>query len=117
MRHSCDLNHVRCGGWFVAKLKPGASWRSVDAVMPLVRYTVMRMALFAATVVVLYIAGARSMILLVSALVISMLLSYIVLRSQRVAATTAIADRIETRRAATQAKRQQESDEDAESAN
>ena len=56
-------------------------------------YTVLRFGLFIVTFVVLYLAGARSFLLLALAILISGVLSYFLLTSQRVAMSGAITRR------------------------
>jgi hypothetical protein len=57
-------------------------------------YTVLRLGLFAAAFVLLYLAGARSFLLLVLAALISMAISYFVLSPQRTAMANAISARM-----------------------
>jgi cell division protein FtsW (lipid II flippase) len=57
-------------------------------------YTVLRLALFAVVFGVLYVAGARSILLLALAILISGVLSYFVLNSQRAAMSGAISRRV-----------------------
>ncbi len=55
-----------------------------------IRYTLMRLVLFAAAFGLLYLAGARSFLLLALAILISGVLSYFLLASQRAAMAGAI---------------------------
>ncbi len=64
------------------------------------RYTLMRLALFAVALLGLAGLGARGLLLVVLAIAVSMALSYLLLRRQRDALATAIAARIEHREAA-----------------
>jgi hypothetical protein len=64
------------------------------------RYTLLRLALFAVVLAGLAAAGARGLLLLALSLASSMALSYLLLRRQRDALATAIAERAEQRRAA-----------------
>ena len=57
-------------------------------------YTVLRLGLFAVALVLLYIAGARSLLLLVLAALISMVISYFVLSPQRTAMANTISARM-----------------------
>jgi cell division protein FtsW (lipid II flippase) len=59
-----------------------------------IRYTLMRLVLFAAVFVLLYVAGARSLLLLGLAVLISGVLSYFLLMSQRTAMSDAISRRV-----------------------
>jgi hypothetical protein len=59
-----------------------------------IRYTLMRLVLFAAVFGVLYLAGARSLLLLGLAILISGVLSYFVLMSQRTAMSDAISRKV-----------------------
>jgi hypothetical protein len=68
-------------------------------VPPVVTYTAGRIALFAVVGALLYLAGFRNFVLVLLALVISMPLSYLVLRRQREAFAAQVADRLEHRRA------------------
>jgi len=58
--------------------------------------TVLRLGLFAAAVMLLYLAGARSYLLLGLAALVSGVISYFVLSPQRNAMSTAIARRVGT---------------------
>ncbi len=61
------------------------------------RYTVLRIALFVAALAVLALLGASELTALVGAAVISLLLSYVLLRGPRDAAALAIAERTRAR--------------------
>jgi hypothetical protein len=63
------------------------------------RYTLLRLGLFAAALVLLALAGARGVLLLVLGVVISLALSYLLLARQRDAVARAIAERVEARAA------------------
>ncbi|MBL0887471.1 DUF4229 domain-containing protein [Myceligenerans indicum] len=67
--------------------------------MPLVIYTVLRLALFAGALGLLYVAGLRSWLLVGVAAVAAFALSYVLLSGPRDAAATWLADRRERRRA------------------
>lgn len=62
---------------------------------PAISYTINRLLLFAASMGVLYLLGARDLLLVVLAIVISGLLSYVVLVRQRDAMSAAVAARVE----------------------
>jgi hypothetical protein len=66
---------------------------------PAVTYTAGRIALFLAVGGLLYLVGFRAFLLLLLALVISMPLSYVVLRRQREAFAVQVGHRLERRRA------------------
>jgi uncharacterized protein DUF4229 len=57
-------------------------------------YTALRLGLFVAAFGLLYLAGARSLLLLGGAIVISGLISYFVLNRQRMAMSSAISRRV-----------------------
>jgi len=59
-----------------------------------IRYTLMRLILFAAVFGLLYLAGARSLLLLGLAILISGVLSYFLLMSQRTAMSSAISRKV-----------------------
>ena len=61
------------------------------------RYTVLRIALFVAALAVLALLGASQLTALVGAAVVSLLLSYVLLRGPRDAAALAIAERTRAR--------------------
>lgn len=58
-----------------------------------IRYTLMRLVLFAAVFGLLYLAGARSLLLVGLAIVLSGVLSYFLLMAQRTAMSDAISRR------------------------
>ena len=60
-------------------------------------YLLARLGLFAACAVVLDLLGAAPIVALLGGLVISLLLSYLLLRRLRVPATAAIAERVQAR--------------------
>jgi hypothetical protein len=66
---------------------------------PAVVYTAGRLALFLVVAAALYLVGFRAPLLLLLALVISMPLSYLVLRRQREAFAEQVARKVERRRA------------------
>ena len=68
---------------------------------PFLRYTALRLALLVAVVAVLALAGARGVLLVVLAAVVSMALSYVLLRRQRDAVAIALDERIRARQAGT----------------
>jgi hypothetical protein len=57
-------------------------------------YTVLRLGLFALVLLLLYAAGARSLLLLGGAILISGVISYLVLTRQRTAMASAIGKRV-----------------------
>jgi hypothetical protein len=65
--------------------------------MVVVRYTLLRLALFAAVLLVLSLAGARGVLLLALTVVVSMGLSYLLLRKQRDAVAAVVAERLAAR--------------------
>jgi hypothetical protein len=66
-------------------------------VTAVLKYTVLRIGLFAAALVILTLLGARELGALVGAAVISLLLSYVLLRGPREAAARAVAERTRAR--------------------
>lgn len=64
---------------------------------PLVRYSLFRILIFAATVLALYVAGLRDVWLLGTSVVVSALVSYLALTTFRHQATDVIARRVEAR--------------------
>jgi hypothetical protein len=66
--------------------------------LALVKYSVLRLALFVASLVVLYAVGVReSILMVVLAAFISLALSYLLLRKQRDAVALALSQRISSR--------------------
>lgn len=65
--------------------------------VPLLKYTVMRLALFIATLWLLHFLGASPVLSLIGAALVSFLLSYLVLRGPRTALAEQVAERIERR--------------------
>lgn len=61
---------------------------------PVVSFTVLRLALLAAVIAILYAVGARGLLLLVLGAVISMALSYVLLAGPRAAVTRQIEERV-----------------------
>ena len=57
-------------------------------------YTVLRLGLFVGVFLLLYLAGARSILLLGAAILISGLISYFLLNRQRMAMSSAISKRV-----------------------
>jgi len=57
-------------------------------------YTVLRLGLFVVVFVLLYLAGARSILLLAGAILISGLISYFALNAQRMAMSSIITKRL-----------------------
>jgi hypothetical protein len=68
-------------------------------ISPALTYTAGRIALFVVVGALLYLVGFRNFVLVLLALVISMPLSYVVLRRQREAFAVQVAGRLEHRRA------------------
>jgi hypothetical protein len=62
------------------------------------RYSLLRLALFGAVLGVLWVAGARGVLLAALAVAVSLALSYLLLRRQRDALAAAIAARVEAPR-------------------
>ncbi len=61
-------------------------------------YTVARLAVFAVVATVLYFVGLRSFVLVALALLVSLPLSYVLLRRQREALSTEVERRVDGRR-------------------
>jgi hypothetical protein len=61
------------------------------------RYSLLRLALFAVVLGALWVLGARGILLVALTVVVSLALSYLLLRRQRDALAAAIAARVETR--------------------
>ncbi|MDR2988733.1 MAG: DUF4229 domain-containing protein [Nocardiopsaceae bacterium] len=57
-------------------------------------YTVLRLGLFVVVFVLLYLAGARSILLLAGSILISGLISYFILNAQRTAMSSVITKRL-----------------------
>ncbi len=57
-------------------------------------YTALRLGLFVVAFLLLYLAGARSLLLLAAAILISGVVSYFVLNTQRTAMSSAVSKRI-----------------------
>ncbi|WP_369370913.1 DUF4229 domain-containing protein [Promicromonospora sp. Populi] len=68
--------------------------------MPLVIYTLLRVALFGAALGLLYLVGLRGWLLPLVAVVVALAVSYLTLRKPRDAATAWMAGRVERRAAA-----------------
>jgi hypothetical protein len=64
---------------------------------PVIRYSVYRMGLFVAAVAVVYLLGARGLLLLVLSLLVSLALSYVLLRGPRQDVARALQERTERR--------------------
>jgi hypothetical protein len=58
------------------------------------RYTLMRLAIFAAVLVLLFLAGARGILLAALTVAVSMALSYLLLARQRDAVAAVVAERV-----------------------
>lgn len=94
----CDFNHtgdlgltgLACSLWGVLTIE-------LEVVTPLVRYTVFRMAILFAVVVLGWLAGMRGALLIAVSLIVSMLVSYIVLRGPRLAATNSVEKAVQGR--------------------
>lgn len=71
--------------------------------MPLLTYSLLRLALFGAALGLLYVAGLRGWLLAVVAVVVALALSYLTLRKPRDAAAQWMATRAERRAAAREA--------------
>lgn len=71
--------------------------------MPLLTYSLLRLALFGAALGLLYVAGLRGWLLPVVAVVVALTLSYLTLRKPRDAAARWMATRAERRAAAREA--------------
>jgi hypothetical protein len=69
-------------------------------VNPVAKYTLLRLGLFVACLAALYAVGGNGWLVLVLAAVISLALSYVLLRRQREEMAEAIADRVQTRHSA-----------------
>jgi hypothetical protein len=67
-------------------------------VVPLLKYTVLRLALFVASMWLLYLLGAGVLVAVIGAAVLSFLLSYVLLRGPRDQLAAVIARRAERRR-------------------
>jgi membrane protein implicated in regulation of membrane protease activity len=67
-------------------------------VLPLLKYTVLRLALFIGAIWALTLLGASPLVALIGAAVVSFLLSYLLLRGPREQLAEQIAGRIERRR-------------------
>ncbi len=64
---------------------------------PLLKFTVLRIALFLAALVVLYLIGARDWLLLILAALVSLALSYVLLRAPREELAASIEQRVSQR--------------------
>jgi hypothetical protein len=78
--------------------RPGGGGRTLGNVLPVVKYMLVRLVLFVAAVTLLGVLGAGREIALVGGVLISALLSYVLMRRMRDAATIAIVDRVQARR-------------------
>lgn len=65
--------------------------------LPLLKYTVLRLALFGAALWLLLLAGASPILALVGGALVSLLLSYVLLRGLREELAVEIADRVDRR--------------------
>ncbi len=84
--------------------------RTLDVVLPVIKYMLARLVLFVLAVTLLGVLGAGRELALVGGLLISALLAYVLLGRLRDASTLAIVDRVQTRHARRRAAR---ADEDA----
>jgi hypothetical protein len=84
--------------------------RTLDLVLPVIKYVLARLVLFVLAVTLLGVLGAGRELALVGGLLISALLAYVLLGRLRDASTVAIVDRVQTRTARRRAAR---ADEDA----
>jgi Protein of unknown function (DUF4229) len=84
--------------------------RTLDVVLPVIKYMLARLVLFVLAVTLLGVLGAGRELALVGGLLISALLAYVLLGRLRDASTVAIVDRVQTRSARRRAAR---ADEDA----
>jgi hypothetical protein len=75
-------------------------------VTAVLRYTLLRLALFVAVLAVLSLAGASELTAVIGAAVVSVLLSYVLLRGPRETAARAIAERTQARLEARSAARE-----------
>jgi hypothetical protein len=71
--------------------------RTLGRVLPVVRYFLARLVLFVLAVVVLGLVGAGPLLALFGGLLISVLLSYVLLRRLREPANAAVAERLRAR--------------------
>jgi hypothetical protein len=90
--------------------RPIGVGRTLGSVLPVVKYMLVRLVLFVASVTLLGVLGAGRELALVAGLLISALLSYVLARPLRDAATIAIVDRVQAR---TERRRAARVDEDA----
>lgn len=90
--------------------RPGGSRRTLEGVLAVVKYMVVRLVLFVAAVTLLGVLGAGRELALVGGVLISALLSYVLLRRMRDAATVALVDRVQARN---ERRRSARADEDA----
>jgi hypothetical protein len=71
--------------------------RTLDLVLPVIKYMLARLVLFVLAVTLLGVLGAGREIALLGGLLISALVSYVLLRRLRDASTIAIVDRVQAR--------------------
>ena len=77
--------------------RPGDGAPYAGSVLPLVKYVLLRLALFVVAVTLLGVLGAGRELALVGGVLISALLSYVLMRRMRDAATVAVVDRVQAR--------------------
>jgi Protein of unknown function (DUF4229) len=76
---------------------PSPCGSTLDPMVPLLKYSVMRLALFVAVLGILAVLGAGPLLAVIGAALVSMLLSYVLLRGTRDELATTIADRVQRR--------------------
>jgi hypothetical protein len=87
---------------------PDAERRTLDGVLPVIKYMLARLVLFVLAVTVLGLLGAGREIALIGGLLISALLAYVLLGRLRDASTVVIVDRLQARSARRHAARVEE---------
>jgi hypothetical protein len=82
-----------------SRARPGAdaARRTLDGVLPVIKYMLARLVLFVLAVTLLGVLGAGRELALVGGLIVSALLAYVLLGGLRDASTVAIVDRVRTR--------------------
>jgi hypothetical protein len=95
-----------------SRARPGAdaARRTLDGVLPVIKYMLARLVLFVLAVTLLGVLGAGRELALVGGLLISALLAYVLLGRLRDASTVVIVDRVQAR---TARRRSARADEDA----
>jgi len=66
-------------------------------VLPTLKYTVMRLGLFVVALAVLYLLGARGLLAVVLAVLVSAMLSFVLLRNQRDEVASQVSQRLQHR--------------------